>query len=87
MTLYTEAINKYGKKMQVLKAIEEFSELIRALSRNLNERDFLPDYNLIEEIADAEIMLEQLREIYNANEAINDVKASKLLRLKKMLAN
>ena len=50
MTLYTEAINKYGKQMQVLKAIEEFSELIRALSRNLNERDFLPDYNLIGDI-------------------------------------
>ena len=48
------AIRHYGTGNQHLKAIEELSELIRALARG-NDRE-----NLAEEMADVRIMLDQL---------------------------
>ena len=52
--LLERLITKYGDDNQLNKAIEELSELIRALSRKDIE-------NIIEEIVDVEIMLHQVR--------------------------
>ena len=51
------AIQKYGRGTQQFKAIEELSELIRALAR-------FDDENIAEEMADCYIMLAQLELIY-----------------------
>lgn len=57
MDIYDRAIVKFGAERQKQKAIEELSELIRAISRN--DRD-----NIIEEYADMTIVMNQVMRIY-----------------------
>lgn len=76
------ALEEYGYENQMLQAIEELAELQRAITRAIKapaDRD-----NLHEEIADVEIMLMQLRLIFEPEE-IDDWKASKLERLARMV--
>lgn len=63
--MYCELIaNNYGKEHQTKKLIEELSELIRAIVRNDVE-------NIIEELADVEIMIYQVKTLMNLE---NEVK-------------
>lgn len=76
------AVETYGFEDQMLQAIEELSELQRAITRAIKapaDRD-----NLHEEVADVEIMLMQLRHIFDEDE-IDDWKDSKLERLARMV--
>jgi hypothetical protein len=59
------AIEKYGDRAQVIKAIEEFSELNHILCKYLNNRFSLED--LTSELVDASIMLKQLFDIISTN--------------------
>jgi hypothetical protein len=67
--IFQQAIDKYGVQAQANKAIEELSELIRAISRIENEINFGNVANLVEEMADVYIMLKQLEMIYYIEEA------------------
>ena len=58
-TVFTNAIQKFGKKNQFAVAIEEMSELTKALTKKLRGSQNLN--SIIEEIADVEIMLDQLK--------------------------
>ena len=63
MTFWETVIRAFGPQNQKIKAMEEMSELIHAISRDLeNETD--PE-NIAEEMADTFIMLEQLLIIYD----------------------
>lgn len=76
--IYQEAVDTFGIRNQVSKAIEEMSELTHALCRALNhERS-----NVMEEMADVEIMLEQLKRIYGDTQQMKD---AKLFRLESMI--
>jgi len=70
--IFQQAIDKYGVQAQANKAIEELSELIRAISRIENEINFGNVANLVEEMADVYIMLKQLEMIYYIEEATLD---------------
>ena len=79
------AVMTFGRERQILKAIEELSELARALARDLPV--YAPkeaEINVCEEIADVEIMLSQLWYLYDTDE-IDDWKDSKLERLARMV--
>lgn len=80
-----KAIDFYGSSMQELKAMEELSELIRAIARvklcDVEERDKAFE-NLAEEMADVEMMLEQLKIIYNNRDKIKIWRSIKLGRLR-----
>ena len=84
------AIRVYGANAQIDVAVEEMAELTQALvkaKRYATDKDFdrFRD-NVIEEIADVEIMLDQLRIIFDIDEAlIEDVKEFKTDRLAKRL--
>ena len=78
--LYKKAIERWGPQAQKVMAIEEFSELIHELSRNLNGKTS----NIEEEMADAWIMLEQLMLLVDLDE-VSHWKTMKLKRLKKIL--
>lgn len=69
------AIVRYGVKAQTDVAIEEMAELMQAL---IHHRRGRPS-NITEEIADVEIMLDQLKRIYCIN--TDDLKQQKLRRL------
>lgn len=59
-----EIADYYGKDIQTINLIEELAELIRALCRQDHD-------NIVEELADVEIMLEQVKYLgnYNTEEA------------------
>lgn len=80
MTIIQRAVDCYGPDNQIIKAIEEMSELQHALARNL-----IGDHNLeevAEEMADVQIMLEQLLEIYDNKDLIRYFTIEKLKRLR-----
>ena len=80
--VYDDALEEWGLDLQVDKSIEELSELTRELSRwhlgYSNEED------IREEIADVEIMCEQLRREFDDGR-IDHHKERKLDRLRKRL--
>lgn len=78
--LYRNAIYSYGESTQMIVAMEECSELIQAISKKIRGRET----NVEEEIADVEIMLEQLKLMIN-EKLVEEIKESKLKRLEKML--
>ena len=78
--VFRRAIKKYGASAQKMKAIEECSELIQAVARDLEGQ---PDpENIAEEIADVAIMLDQLQEIYQNREAVALIRKLKARRLR-----
>ena len=67
--LYCEAIEKYGEHRQLVKVCEELSELSQAICKRFDvSLGYEPDVeDVVEEIADVEIMLEQLRIILDVD--------------------
>ena len=76
---YAEAVRAYGKQSQLVMAMEEMSELTKELSKNLRGAD--NSKALAEEIADVEIMLEQLKVIFRNRALVDRIRANKLVRL------
>lgn len=62
MDIFERIIQKFGEEKQIVVAIEELSELQKALCKYLRNGELT--YNLLEEIADVTIMLEQLKIIF-----------------------
>ena len=75
--ILNKAIAIYGSEAQENVAIEELSELIQAICHKYRGRV----NNIAEEIADCEIMLEQLKIINNCSDDVEKIKAEKLDRL------
>lgn len=75
--ILTAAIRTFGDKAQEGVAIEECSELIQAISHKHRGRE----HNIPEEIADVEIMLEQLKIINNCREETAKIHEQKIKRL------
>lgn len=79
--LLNQAIEKFGATEQENLAIEECSELIQAISHKHRGRE----HNIAEEIADVEIMLDQLRIINGCFYEVANIKEIKLERLEERL--
>ena len=74
-----QAVNVFGKETQTMMFIEECGELFQAISKY--KRGFGDETNIHEEIADVEIMLEQLKHIYGCHYEVNQWKNKKIVRL------
>lgn len=83
--LYDKALKTYGLEKQLIVAIEEMAELQKELTKIL--RGIGDIDHLAEEVADAEIMLEQIRYFYGLGLSVETVKELKLKRLEKRLQN
>lgn len=70
-----KAVAHCGRGPQRDKAVEELSELIRALARCDD-----PD-NIAEEMADVRIMLDQLEIIFDNHDRVRQIEYEKLTRL------
>lgn len=77
--LYTAAVKKWGKEHQLVLCMEEMAELTKELSKNMRGSKNIT--NISEEMADVEIMLEQLRVIFGNRSEVDTIKAEKLIRL------
>lgn len=82
--LYAHALARFGREAQIFMAIEELSELQVQLAKFLGSRTKSID-DLYSELADAEIMLEQLRYMFIGSQ-IDKFKDQKLKRLEELLA-
>ena len=67
--LYKQAVEAFGTPAQIIIAMEECSELIKELSKVLRGKCNVD--NVSEEIADVQIMLEQLKIIFNNENPVN----------------
>lgn len=85
MNVYEEAIKMWGINAQVDMAIEEMSELAKALIKYRRSATEQRIADIVEEIVDVEIMLEQLKIIYCDEYNYNLKKKEKLDRLVKRL--
>lgn len=73
--IYAEAVECWGVYAQFIQALEELAELSSAITHMLRDKGDLQ--NLAEEIADVEIMVEQLKYIMG-EQLIEGIKESKL---------
>lgn len=86
MNVYKEAIKKWGHHLQIIMVIEECAELQKQCTKILRLGDKPPHPRqlefLAEEIADVEIMIEQLKVMFfDQNKIVDDFKDQKLKRL------
>ena len=77
------AVDTYGKDAQTKMAIEEMSELMKELCKNYRGKQNINE--IAEEIADVEIMLEQLKIIFECSLDVIRWKEQKMQRLEERL--
>lgn len=82
--IYTKAIKTFGALPQMVIAIEECSELQKEITKIIRKKGDLT--NLAEEIADVEIMLEQVKLHFSIGAMVEVIKEEKLTRLEKRLS-
>jgi hypothetical protein len=73
------ALETFGKELQVTMAIEEMSELTKELCKNSRGQESTP--HIAEEIADVEIMLQQLVILFDCKETVDKYRQYKLDRM------
>ena len=79
------AIKAFGRIPNIIKAIEELSELQQALCKHImSEHDAMTVASVHEEIADVQIMLGRLMMLFDPTE-VEDWKGSKLEHMAKLL--
>ena len=77
------ALDTYGSLPQIVMIFEEMSELQKELCKYLCGK-YSPE-NIAEEIADVEIMLEQMMMLFCCADDVRDWRRRKVARLKKRL--
>lgn len=86
--LYSRAIDKWGLPLQLNMLMEEAAEMIQAVSKVLR-KDLTSNWrHLAEEMADVEIMIEQIKTTVNwqnMERTAETAKHDKMLRLERML--
>jgi NTP pyrophosphatase (non-canonical NTP hydrolase) len=80
--LLRRALKKYGFDTQLMLLIEEAGEVVQAASKYINGREKLPD-KLIGEIADVDILIEQMKLTWGAE--IEEARNKKFRRLEEQL--
>ena len=91
-----KAINTYGVENQMIKTVEELSELSQALCKSLvrlnytKEKTSLEDDlksvdNIFKEMADVEIMLEQCKIMFQCDKEVNRWKQKKIERFERRM--
>jgi NTP pyrophosphatase (non-canonical NTP hydrolase) len=85
--IYQEAIRKWGIEAQVIMAVEEMSELTKALCkwRRTGSLTKALKEQVADEIADVHIMLEQLKILFSIDAEVGVARMAKLKRLQEKL--
>ena len=85
--ILVNAIHHYGADTQIAKAVEELAELQQALCKYLCTRSDTVRENIIGEIADVEIMIQQIKMIFDIDKSIVETaKNFKISRLNERIA-
>ena len=84
--IYSKALEKWGAEAQVMMFFEEIGELMVEICHAGRKNKIAFACDLIDELADVEIMLEQMSVVFNiSREDIHNKKRKKLMRLEKMV--
>ena len=78
---YIKLIGKFGGDNQIIVVIEELAELQKELTKQLRGNGNIN--HIISEIADVEIMIEQLKIIFNCKKEVENTKHYKIYRTQK----
>lgn len=78
------ALDTWGEHAQMLMVVEEMSELTKEILKNISRKKNNIDA-IIEETADVEIMLEQLKENYNISTKVDAYKKEKIKLIEQRL--
>ncbi len=81
--ILAKAVMHYGIKHQMVKTMEELAELTQAIAKLWAEKGDVA--NLAEEIADVRIMTDQIVMALQLEDAVHQVEAEKLVRLKRRM--
>lgn len=79
------ALDTYGSTLQIAMVFEEMSELQKELCKSL--RGKCSPASIAEEIADVEIMLEQMKMLFCCTDDVRNERKRKVERLKERLDN
>ncbi|MBQ9732131.1 MAG: hypothetical protein IJV97_03490 [Alphaproteobacteria bacterium] len=78
------ALKTWGEQPQMLMVVEEMAELTKEILKNISRgKDNISA--IVEETADVEIMLEQLKENYKIADAVAEYKANKIKLIEQRL--
>ena len=80
---YTNALIAYGDRKQMVKCLEELAECQQAICKIILGGENFD--HLAEEIADATIVLEQMRLLFNINDRVSQYMDFKVQRLDELL--
>lgn len=83
LEVYAAALETFGTDTQLVVALEELSEIQKEVCKAL--RGFVHPAQLAEEVADATIMLEQLRYIFSIGPAVDKMVDHKIDRLRQRI--
>jgi len=83
LDLIKKAVKTWENEHQVIMAIEELAELQKELTKYLCKRG--DKVHIAEEMADVEIMLAQLKIIFNDEKEMEAAKARKMEKLRRLL--
>ena len=81
--VYSDALDVFGGDTQLIVAVEELSECQKEICKVLRGDGDLE--HLAEEVADATIMLEQVRFIFDINDSVCEQMDAKIERLKERI--
>ena len=81
--IFEQAIRTYGKESQMKMVLEEVAELQKEICKLWRGRDNVQA--IAEEVADVEIMLDQLKLILDREEDVQRFREKKITRLKERL--
>ena len=78
--VYADALDTFGPGLQLVVALEELSEVAKEICKHMRRKG--STLHLAEEVADATIMLEQVRQIFGINDEVCKFMDEKVLRLR-----
>ena len=83
--VFRKAIDTYGEESQMHMVLEEMSELAKEICKLLRYSKNQRKRHVAEEVADVEIMLEQIKMIFHIDDDVEMWRLDKTVRLKKKL--
>lgn len=83
--IYDRAIAKWGESHQIMKCVEEMSELIKEICKSSGGEKNA--FYMAEEIAYVQITMEQLTKIFGLEELVKYHRDMKIFRLEKRIEN
>lgn len=82
---FRKAIDEYGEANQLVVLFEEMSELQKEICKSIRFSRIKFRNQIAEELADTEIMLEQVKMIFDIDEDVEGWRLDKVVRLRERL--